>query len=234
MSDGRGFVYLDDDLMIFRKLFGIKKQPIKWEDPAETKEAFVTGMVKRGYLSYEDPAEHDKFVAHMTASFHPDVLIAPMIDEQTRKHRGHRCYYADGEELYEHGSVSTMLSTLAPLFDKMAVHMDVSDHYESIDEQWLLTHRLTINGVVYTLFDQYEIDSMEAWAVAPYRFAMMINDQLARQHSTDRLYLIGINNDWWMVFLTDEQYDYIRRFASSREANPLLPDAWAKMHGVTI
>lgn len=73
---------------------------------------------------------------------------------------------------------------------------------------------------------------MDVWGVAAKNFALMLNDQLSLQGSNERVYLISGGNDGSLVFLTSEQYSYIRQVLSDEEFTPLSVEEWCKRNKI--
>lgn len=141
-----------------------------------------------------------------------------------------RHYALDGEELFEQGGVIHSLDEMSAVFEKMNIQMQISDHFEEYDSgDDSLTHRITINGKQYVIFDKF---TGYGWGEAAQRYADIVNDQLQLQLSDERLYLICAGNDGRAVFLTDEQFDLLDSLVAGQYEKPLKMTDWCKLNQV--
>lgn len=133
-----------------------------------------------------------------------------------------RHYILDGEDLFEQGGIIDSLKGMKPLFEKMNIQFEISDHLEEYDteNQWV-NHEISINGKKYIIFDKFEA---HGWGEVAQRFADMINDQL--QGSEEKIYLINCVNDGKVIFLTDEQFYLLSALIKDSNEKPLSVGDW--------
>lgn len=192
-------------------------------------------MVKKlediGFFKYTDPAVLEKLkleIANQLSEqyYCPDVDINYYAPKNDLRH-----YFLDGEELFEEDGIVSSLKEMKPLFEKMNIQMEVSDHFEQYDVvNSCLDHHITINGKKYIIFEKFE---GYGWGEAAQRFADIINDQLQLQGTDERFYLILSGNDGRAVFLTDQQFDLLHSIIESRYEKPLKIHEWCELNQVT-
>ena len=138
----------------------------------------------------------------------------------------YRLYSCDNESLFEADGISDMLSTIRPTFDKLGVPLQWSnDEWNQLDDT-LEKHTILINGRKYTAF-KGSINDPFAWAMATSNFVEIINDQLQKAGSEERLFPINAGNDGEIIFLTDAMYKMLNKNCS-KESSPMDLSIWWK------
>ena len=200
--------------------------------PSMTATEVANQLEKLGYFKYANPDDID----HLKSEIGKDLVeeqYFPLVEREKLLPGMHHVwdfimdpkhFVLDGETLWEEGGVLASLNEMARLFEKMNIRMELTDHMEEYDaaNQWV-NHSGTINGKKYTLFDKFK---GYGWGEAAQRFADMINDQLERQQSDERLFLIYGGNDGRAVFLTEEQYQLINTFTKTHRERPQKVEDW--------
>jgi hypothetical protein len=195
----------------------------------ETSDQLIAELEKLGYFTYTDPQHVQQLKTELAAKL-PQGYI-PYAEETVRPYKGidPRHYTLDNETLYEQGGIIDSLEEMAPLFAKMNVRMEISDHYEEWDQETGLNHRITLNGKRYTIFHQW---NAPGWCEAAQRFADIVNDQLAAQATSERMYLVNGSNDGRAIFLTPELYDFIRPLINDINECPMATKEWSEFAGI--
>lgn len=211
-----------------------KAQPINSQrtivyDIGEAEE-FVKRLEDLGYFKYADHSDLNALKENMLNSYDPDGELLTILDERTNTPKDYRYYMCDGEEVYEEGGITTLLSQIKPTFEKINFVCNVTNHFEEWDDQnqWL-NHRITINGTEYVVFKNFK---ELGWGEAPKRISEILNIELSKQGIDERIFLASGGNDGRLVFLTDELYKYIYSVYKNPNWKPLELDEWAKTIGV--
>lgn len=180
-----------------------------------------------GYFKYAPEEDHLQLKMEIAESLAERRYFPFVIEEfPPFGKKDPRHFILDNEELYEQGGFTAALKDMQPLFDKMNIKMEVSDHEEQWDavNKWL-NHRITLNGKKYVIFDRFRD---QAWLEAAQRFADMVNDQLALQQSDERLYLISDGHDGRAVFLTAPLLDLLDGLVEGEHEKPLKMEEWCE------
>jgi hypothetical protein len=200
--------------------------------PKTTKSAaqFIAWLEELNYFIYADPADLQQIKAELGEGLAQGDDF-PIVESGRPRYKilDPRLYTLDNETLFEQGGMLDSLAEMAPLFTKMNVRMEISDHIEEYDQAGL-NHRITLNGKPYVIFHQWQ---GYGWGESAQRFADIVNDQLAMQNSNERLYLILGAEDGRAVFLTPEQYGFVRPLIANLRECPLPTQEWCKVWGVT-
>lgn len=123
----------------------------------------------------------------------------------------------DGEELYEEGGVVNMINQMQPFLNRIGIHLNYSN-----DRYTTNMHSIVVNGTNYTLAQ----GSPLMWGETVQKFAEMINAELAKHNSKERLYLLTNENEY-MVFMTKEQYDLVCEYFL-HDKGPLTVADWTR------
>lgn len=177
-------------------------------------------LERLGYFKYAEPADIELLKAELGNSLAVHHCL-PFVGDDNLPYcsKDFRVYLMIGEDLDEQDGIITMLGYMNAAFIKMKIRLEISSHL----------HRLTINGQPYVLFEK--VDG-QVWGEAAQRFADMVNDQLARQQSDERLYLINRGNDGRAVFLTESQQTLISTFIKDPDERPLPVEEWCRIMSV--
>lgn len=195
----------------------------------QTTDQLIAELEKLGYFTYTDPQHVQQLKTELATNL-PQGFI-PYAEEGAPPYKGidPRYYTLDNETLYEQGGIIDSFKEMAPLFAKMNVRMEISDHYEKWDQETGLDHRITLNGKPYTIFHQW---NAYGWCEAAQRFADIVNDALAAQGSNERMYLVNGSNDGRAIFLTPELHALIRALISDINECPLPTREWCEFAGI--
>jgi hypothetical protein len=183
----------------------------------------VDHLQELGYFKYADIVNVDKAKKELIESISKYGIISEVVDEKTDKPLDPRFFGLDGETLFEQDGFTDMFKELEPLFNKMDFKFKISNHVEHYDK-WL-NHRITVNGKEYLIFKNFK---GHGWGEAAQRFAEILNDQLQLQGNDELLYLVNGANDGSAVFLTNDQYQFIRQKLKDKQWIPLPIGEWCK------
>ncbi len=184
----------------------------------------IDELEKLDYFSYADPADQNQLKDELGKGLAEEHYF-PYIEAGRPGYQGidPRQYLLNNEDLFEKGGILQALKEMAPLFAKMNISMEISDHVEEYD-QIGLNCQITLNGKPYIIFRQWE---GYGWGESAQRFTDIVNDQLAMQNSSERLYLIQGAEDGRAVFLTTEQHILVRLLIDDLRECPLPTQEWS-------
>lgn len=198
--------------------------------PTVSGKEVIDKLDELGYFKYADPADIDEIKKEMTTSFDEHNVLNSPIDDETLKPKDLRQYFCDGEELFELGGLTYYLGQVKPTFEKMGLRLNWTDETDNFEgDNW--DHRITLNGQEYPAFVG-NMNSMDVWGIAAKNYVAMLNDQLEKQGSDERVYPISGGNDGQIIFLTNEQYKYIKTVYKDDEFSPLPLTEWCKRNGL--
>lgn len=194
-----------------------------------TPDQVIDELKKLDYFSYADPADLSQLKDELGKGLAEEHYF-PFVEVGRPRYQGidPRQYILDNETLFEQGGILEALAEMTPLFSKINVKMEISDHIEEYDPIGL-NHRITLNGKPYIIFNQWK---GYGWGESAQRFADIVNDQLVLQNSNERLYLIQGAEDGRAVFLTTEQHALVRPLIDDLRECPLPTQEWCKVWGV--
>jgi hypothetical protein len=207
-----------------------QSQEASLENVIKSADQVVARLENLGYFAYTVPAHLQQLKAELGKGLAEEHYF-PFIDSGSPSYiyLDPRQFNLDNETLFEQGGILQALAEMSPLFSKMNIRMEISDHIEEYDQKGL-NHRITLNGKPYVIFHQWD---GYGWGESAQRFADIVNDQLALQNSNERLYLIQGAEDGRAVFLTVEQHGLVRALIDDLEECPLPTQEWCKVMGVT-
>jgi hypothetical protein len=118
-----------------------------------------------------------------------------------------RLVHADAEELAE-GGFGEFLHEMAPLLNKVGVAAP------NVDEQYGDQYIVALGARRATIWSHQDLvhDSTHQgylWGIAGVRSFQLVNDLLASNHSTERIYAVYGGNDLFAFLLTPELFDLI-------------------------
>ncbi len=173
-----------------------------------------------GYFKMTDPDNLVKSKAYLVQAYSESQFVDGYLHPDSFYNVDYRFYSLDNETLFEQGGLVAGLSELKPTFDKLGLKMEWSDE---VDTAYLDSgfHSIRLNGTEYSLFEGAYHNYV--WAVAAYNFAQMLNSELAKQGTAERVYLINGGNDGRLVFLTDALYTYVRSVTPTTWDSPMEP-----------
>lgn len=202
-------------------------QRAKLKEPAS---AIVEKLGTMGYFKYAEAADIPALKKAMAETFNEHGILSGTDDDSTLLPKDYRFYFCDGEDLFEVGGLVDALERVKHTFLKAGLQLEWSDETDNqAGDNW--DHRIKLNGKKYIGF-KGDMRPMDVWGVAAKNFALMLNDQLATQGSDERVYLISGGNEGQLVFLTNEQYTYIREVLPDVEYNPLAVEEWCKRNKI--
>jgi hypothetical protein len=208
-----------------------KKNNQQTSPAGSSSEKLADQLKKLGYFKYADPADIETLSTEVAESLAVHHRL-PFVGDDNLPYcsKDFRVYLMDNEELYQQDGIITMLGYMNAVFIKMKIRLEISSHIEETGEANKgLNHRITINGQPYILFDKFD---GSGWSEAAQRFADIINDQLTRQQSEERLYLINGGNDGRAVFLTEDQQWLISDLIKDPAEKPLPVQEWCRTMSV--
>ena len=195
----------------------------------ETAKAIVSELENAGYYKYADAKDAPTLKTAMIKGFTGDSVLTTVYNGKYNTSLDYRLYSLDGEDLFEEGGFTSALKDMQPLFDKIGLQVDITDHTEKMSEDDLLNHSITINSKRYIIFRAF---NDYGWDEAAQRYAEIINDQLALQNKDERLYLISGGNQGRAVFLTEPQFTLIDNLLKDEREKPLTVKDWCRVFDV--
>lgn len=213
------------------KQFTSAIQPPHFQSSIGKSAQLIDELDRLAYFTYANPAHLPQLKTELGKGLVEEHYF-PFIESGSPKYEtlDPRQYILDNESLFEQGGIVDALENMAPLFAKMNIRMEISDHVEEYNNKTGLDHRITLNGKPYTIFHQW---AGYGWGESAQRFADVVNDQLTLQNSIERLYLIQGANDGRAAFLTPGQYALVRPHINKLSECPLPTKEWCKVMGVT-
>ncbi len=209
-----------------------RTQEIKPAIQYNTEEAkmFVKKLSDLGYFKYADPKDIETLQKNMINEYDPTNEMACIWDEKTLTPKDYRYYICDNETLFEEGGLTGILKDLEPTFNKIGLVWNVTDYYEVWDDnkKWL-NQTITINGTKYIVFKNF---TETGWGQAVQRLVEILNSELTKQYKEDRVYPVSGGNDGRIIFLSDEQFNYIDRIYKNPNWKPLRLMEWCKVMDV--
>lgn len=178
---------------------------------------FVNRLTEKAYFSYTDAAELEEIKETIEENFDEDgIFMSGFESVASIDKRFYDC--GDCEELFEEGGVVSLLEEMKPLFDKMGFEAKyVDDSYTGT------SHFITMNDKQYSLSE----GSMLMWGETFVKYADMINAELSLQNKQERIYLITYDENNYMVFLTQELYQFVVGQVLVDDA-PRTTEEWTK------
>lgn len=151
-------------------------------------------------------------------------------DDDSPTPKDYRYYFCDNETLFEEGGFTEILNDLKPTFDKIGLTIKITAHYEVWDKtnKWL-NHTISINGTKYIVFKNFP---ERGWGEAVQRLVEILNTELTKQNKEDRVYPVSGGNDGRIIFLSDEQFNYIDSVYKNPNWKPLKVKDWCKAIGL--
>lgn len=206
---------------------GSGKKPYMTLDAAKS---VVDNLDKLGYYKYANATHLDTLKNDLISSLAEYGVLSTIYDEKNFIPFDNRLFLFDGETLFEEGGFMDAINSMKPLFNKLNLKFEITNHLEEWDSQnkWL-NHRISINGTEYVIFKNFKD---YGWGEAAQRFAEILNDQLKSQNINERLYLINGANDGQSIFLTNEEYDLINSTLNDDLWKPLKVEKWCKVFQV--
>lgn len=194
-------------------------------------EAFVQQLDALGYFKYTHPDDIDSLKKIMIDEFDPSNELVTNYKGYSTTPDDYRFYYCDNETLFEEGGFADIFKDMQPTFDKMGLLMQITDEFEEWDHSngWS-NHTLSINGKKYTIFKDFE---GMGWGEAVQRLVEIVNEELQLQNKEDRLYPMSGGNDGRVIFLTENQFNYINSIYTNVHWKPLQLEEWCKVMGVS-
>ena len=136
-----------------------------------------------------------------------------------------RFYFADAERLAE-GGVAEFIESLQPFLGRLGVKPSVADNWGDHD------YTITLDGKEYLIWSVKELkEHGNVWGLATVRTFEIINNLLAEQDTTERLFALQGGNDLGAIFLTDQMKQLLWQSSDFRRGDlPYIPvsgdDSW--------
>ncbi len=113
--------------------------------------------------------------------------------------------HIDAEELAE-GSFGFFKTELTNVLKKRGLEITFSTtkNFEKL-------HEVMINNETFPLFDDKNLADYSFWDTGPRRFFGKINQELEKNNSQERFYLIYGGNDLGAILLTERQFSIIAK-----------------------
>ena len=160
-----------------------------------------------GYFKYADSDKIADLKNDLIHSFESHKVLSTMTDSKTLLPYDYRLYFCDGEALFEIGGLEEYLVHAKHGFEKRGLKLHWSNEISKQNgNDW--NHRIIVNGKEYIAFEG-TMERMNIWGTAQLNFYRLLNDQLAKQGSNEKVYPISGGEEGQFVFLTEDLYDYI-------------------------
>ncbi|WP_210521682.1 hypothetical protein [Hymenobacter terricola] len=179
----------------------------------------VQALTRLGYFQYASPAHVAALKREVAAAYDHGHVLTTVEDERTGAPYCFRRYNCDAEDLFEVGGLVDKLQEIKPTFDKMGVPLVWADDSFAEDGS---QHTIVLNGKLYTAFSG-DPETPDAWGQATRNFIAMLNEQLARHHSPERVYPMLGGNEGYIIFLTTPLYQFINANFDAHDG-PRMPD----------
>ena len=189
----------------------------------------VQKLESLGYFKYAQSTKVAELKKTLAEGYAAHGALVTTYEMPKYQSADYRLYGLDGETLYEEGGFRSYLSDMDRTFKKLNVNLKVENEIEEYTQSGGLNHIIWVNGKEYVIF-RNDKGSDNSWGVAAKRYAEMVNDILSRSKSPERLYLMSGGNDGEAVFLTQEQYHYIKDTFPNYESKPLSVEEWSKKY----
>ena len=190
-------------------------KPVKLKEM--TDKEFIAKFEEIGYFNYTDKDKIKLVQDSLRNHFNGDKEF---FTEYNRKppfqfydSRFYSC--GDGEELFEEGGVISLIKEMQPFLNKIGIQINYSN--DSYSNSF---HSIVVNGKTYVLAQ----GSPLMWGETIKKYAEMINSELERQNSKERLYLLSNENEY-MVFMTKEQFELVSKYFAY-DKRPLTVAEW--------
>lgn len=178
---------------------------------------FIEKFTELGYFDYTEKSKLKIVQDSLKKHFNSDKEFFTEYNRQPPYQFYDLRFYScgDGEELYEEGGAISLIKEMQPFLTKIGVPINYSnDNYVNN------LHTIVVNGRQYILAQ----GSPLMWGETIQKFAEMINTELEKHNSKERLYLLTNENEY-MVFMTKVQYDLVSEYFSS-DKRPLTVTDW--------
>jgi hypothetical protein len=190
---------------------------------------FVQKLENLGYFRMTTENELDSSKTYLLSMYKDYQLFDGKSFHNSLYNVDYRFYVLDGEELYEEDGLTTYLDDVKRTLTKLGVTLNYEKEYVRITGDSLY-HTIRLNGTEYVaysgVYDEY------SWCMAAYHFANMINTELEKQKSNERIYLINSGNDGRLVFLSPKIYRFVQSKLPKDDERPMEPKEWLSYNGI--
>ena len=216
--DIKTIIGLTGTLLILYYEFVWKKRGKKKRDKI-TGDQLVKDLDNLGYFTYILPDDINKVKQVVATYFDEKHYFLTDLDD-------YRMYVIDAEGLFEGDGLVHNLGVIKSTFDKIGIPLTWSDEKVKTDGNSYL-HTIHLNGTEYTAFDG-DMSKSNAWGQALVHFMDMLNDQLQKGGSDERIYPMWGHNEECIIFLTPPQFDYLSSVRMERDSGPMPLAEWRK------
>lgn len=192
-------------------------------------EEFVQKLENLGYFSMTPENELDSSKTYLLQMFKEHQFFDGKSFYDSIYNVDYRFYPLDGEELYEEGGLTVYLDDVNRTLSKLGVTLNYEKEQVRISAD-SIHHTIIINGTEYVAY--VGVYNEYAWCIAAYNFAKMLNKELAKQQSEERIYLISSGNEGRLVFLTKDLYRFVRSILPKDDERPMETEEWLRHNGI--
>ena len=178
---------------------------------------FITEFAKLGYFDYTEKSKLNLVKDSLKKHFNGDKIFFTEFNSKPPYQFYDSRFYScgNGEELYEEGGAVSLIQEMQPFLNKIGVQLNYSnDNYTNG------IHTISVNGTNYFLAQ----GSPLLWGETVHKFAEMLNAELEKHNSKERVYLMTYENEY-MIFMTQEQYRLVCEYFTS-DKRPLTVSDW--------
>jgi hypothetical protein len=182
-----------------------------------TDKEFIEKFTELGYFDYTEKSKLKIVQDSLKKHFNGDKEFFTEYNKQPPYQFYDLRFYScgDGEELYEEGGAVSLIKEMQRFLNKIGIPLNYSN-----DSYVNNLHTIVVNGRQYILAQGGPL----MWGETIQKFAEMINAELEKHNSKERLYLLTNENEY-MVFMTQEQHDLVREYFSP-DKRPLTVTEW--------
>lgn len=172
---------------------------------------FVLELENAGYFKYTNPEYIEPFKNRIKNDYEKYKHLNPAVEINDDFVDDGRMYLVDGEDLFEEDGFVYYINVLKPTFDKIGLVLNVSD------ENWndeCSEHTITINETEYKAYtENHDIPYLGQWDGATLFFMQIINEELKKIGSEERLYAMDFGGNEGRIFiLTPELFQIIEKY----------------------
>lgn len=201
----------------------------KTDSNTETKRvAFATKLVedleKLNYFEYIETENIHKAKNIFLKNSKPNDFICSYFDDKYDL-LPHRYFHLDGESNDEIYGFEYDLKDLKPFFEIRGLNLNKNDYQDTFNaETGIRNTILVLNNNKYIVYDNEQVEHL--WIDSPVKFINILNQELEKQGSDEKVYLGNGGNDGYAIFLTLEQFNYFDKLTGNYYEKPLDTKTW--------
>lgn len=189
------------------------------ERPGEKSHGAVERLEQLGYFKYTPSKDVVGLKESLAATLeqHQSLMTQPSCDTDPLARR----FYACGAMPW---TAATVLQSMRPTFDALKLDM-MWGEVTCVKNGAHVEYAIDVNGKKAVLY-QGKRKHLRAWVETAMSLAEIINGELALQGKEERLYPVQMGLNSGFIYLTSEQFEFIRSLELRDESRPLTLDEW--------